>query len=93
LVLGHRNIIRRGLEPALEAAGLPSLRWHDLRHIAASLLISQGASVGHVSRLLGHANPAITLSIYAHAFARAEHDERTRERMEAAFGGLLIESS
>jgi hypothetical protein len=39
--------------------------------------------------LLGHANPAITLSIYAHAFACAEHDERTRERMEAAFGGLL----
>ena len=79
----------RGLEPALKAAGLPKLRWHDLRHIAASLLIAQGASVGHVSRLLGHANPSITLSIYAHAFAGAEHDERTRDAMEAAFGGLM----
>ena len=84
-----RNIYRRGLRPALAAAGLPHLRWHDLRHVAASLLIAQGASVGHVSRLLGHANPAITLSTYSHAFAAAEHDERTRERMEQAFGEVL----
>jgi integrase len=45
--LAVRNIIRRGLEPAIEAAGLPRLRWHDLRHVAASLLIAQGASVGY----------------------------------------------
>ena len=30
-----------------------------------------------------------TLSIYAHVFARAEHDERTRDRMEAAFRACL----
>jgi integrase len=87
--LGVRNIIRRGLLPALEAADLPQLRWHDLRHVAASLLIAEGASVGYVSRILGHATPAITLSIYAHEFARAEHDQQTRDRMEAAFGSLL----
>jgi integrase len=87
--LAVRNIIRRGLEPAIEAAGLPRLRWHDLRHVAASLLIAQGASVGYLSRILGHANPAITLSIYAHVFARAEHDEPTRDRMEAAFRACL----
>jgi integrase len=81
-----RNIGRRGPEPALTAAGIERLRWHDLRHVAASLLISEGAPVGYVSRMLGHASPAITLSIYAHVFARAEHDERTGERMEAAFG-------
>jgi integrase len=84
-----RNIDRRGLRPAVAAAGLPHLRWHDLRHVAASLLIAEGASVGHVSRLLGHANPAITLQTYSHAFAAAEHDERTRERMEQAFGKVL----
>ncbi len=87
--LGVRNIIRRGLETALEAAGLPHLRWHDLRHVAASMLIAEGAAVGYLSRLLGHASPAITLKTYAHAFAQAEHDERTRERMEAAFGDML----
>jgi integrase len=87
--LAVRNIVRRGLLPALGKAGLPRLRWHDLRHLAASLLIAQGASVGHVSRLLGHATPSITLSTYSHAFASAEHDERTRERMEQAFGDVL----
>jgi len=49
----------------------------------------EGASVAYVSRVLGHANPAITLSIYAHEFARAEHADRPRERMEQAFGDLL----
>jgi hypothetical protein len=42
-----------------------------------------------VSRVLGHANPAITLSTYAHEFAREEHADATRERMEAAFGEML----
>ena len=87
--LNHRNITRRGLEKAIENGKLPKIRWHDLRHIAASALIAEGASVSYASRVLGHASPAITLSIYAHEFARVEHAERTRERMEQAFGQLL----
>lgn len=87
--LAVRNIIRRSLEPALAAAELPKLTWHDLRHLAASLLIAEGATVGYVSRILGHATPAITLSLYAHEFSKAEHDDQTRKRMEAAFGGLF----
>ena len=62
---------------------------HDLRHVAASVLIAEGASVAYVARVPGHANPAITLSTYAHEFARAEHADRTRDAMEAAFGELL----
>jgi site-specific recombinase XerD len=87
--LDHRNITRRGLEKAIENGKLPKIRWHDLRHLAASALIAEGASVAYLSRLLGHASPAITLSIYAHEFARAEHADRTRERMESAFGELI----
>ena len=87
--LDHRNITRRGLKKALETAGLPHLRWHDLRHLAASALISQGASIAYLSRILGHTNPATTLSIYAHQYASAEHAETTRQRMEDAFGTLL----
>jgi integrase len=82
-------IVRHGLAKAIEAAGLPHLSWHDLRHVAASMLIAEGASVAYVSRVLGHASPAITLTTYAHLFAAAEHADRTRERMEAAFKGLL----
>jgi hypothetical protein len=51
--------------------------------------VAEGASVPYLSRRLGHANPAITLSIYAHEFARAEHAAHTRDRMESAFGQLL----
>jgi len=87
--VGHHNVGRRGLEPALKAAKLPALSWHDLRHVAASVLIAEGASVAYVARVPGHANPAITLSTYAHEFARAEHDDRTRDGMEAAFGERL----
>lgn len=85
----RRNMVRRGLEKAITAAGVPHLSWHDLRHVAASVLIAEGASVAYLSRVLGHASPAITLSTYAHEFAQAEHADRTRERMEAAFGGLI----
>jgi integrase len=87
--LHYRNVVRRGLEKALAAGGLPALRWHDLRHLAASALIAQGVSVAYLSRVLGHASAAITLSIYAHEFARAEHDDRTREMMEAVYGEVL----
>lgn len=87
--LNHRNISRRGLEKAIEKGKLPKIRWHDMRHIAASALIAEGASVPYLSRVLGHASPAITLAIYAHEFARVEHADRTRERMEQAFGSIL----
>lgn len=85
----RRNLMRRGLRTALDRSDLPQLTWHDLRHIAASALIAEGASVPYLARILGHSSPTITLAVYAHEFARAEHAERTRERMEAAFGELL----
>ena len=51
----------------LRKAGLPeSTRYHDLRHGAASLLLSQGVPVPAVSNLLGHRDSSITLRVYAH---------------------------
>jgi integrase len=66
--------------------GRTGLRWHDLRHTYASLLILQGANVVYVSRMLGHASPTITLTVYSHLLDRAEHATRMRDGMEAAFG-------
>ena len=59
--LHYRNLSRRGLEAAALRAGLvgegrPRLRFHDLRHSFASLLISEGLDVVFVSRQLGHAD-------------------------------------
>lgn len=59
----------RVFKPALEASGLdPELRPHDLRHTAASLAISGGASVKVVQRQLGHSSPAVTLNTYTGLF-------------------------
>lgn len=77
-------------KPALRAAGLPAtLRFYDLRHTAASLLIREGASVKAVQRQLGHATASITLDTYGHLFpdeldALAERLEDLRARALAA---------
>nr|MBA3301396.1 site-specific integrase [Thermoleophilaceae bacterium] len=85
---------RRALTRAMDRAGLvddsrPKLRFHDLRHTFASLLISQGQNVVFVSRQLGHAKPDVTLGVYAHLFDGAEHAARASDALEARFGSLL----
>jgi integrase len=45
---------------------LPVMRLHDLRHVHATLLLKAGVPVHVVAARLGHADPAITLSVYAH---------------------------
>jgi integrase len=56
-------------KPAVRAIGLPpTLRFYDLRHTAASLLIREGASVKAVQKQLGHATASITLDTYGHLF-------------------------
>ena len=61
-----------------------------MRHTFASLLVAQGADVVFVSRQMGHANAAITLSIYAHLFDGARHADCTREALESGFGHVLL---
>jgi integrase len=67
-----RNWRSRVWHPALRRAGLRSIRIHDARHTHASLLIASGADIVAISRRLGHANPSITLNVYAHTFARRD---------------------
>lgn len=45
---------------------MPPIRFHDLRHTAATLLLSRGLNPKIVSEMLGHASIAITLDIYSH---------------------------
>ncbi|BCL83230.1 site-specific integrase [Ktedonobacteria bacterium brp13] len=60
------DLIRRSFRPLLEKAGLPPMRFHDLRHTTATLLLSMGAHPKIVQELLGHSNIMITLEIYSH---------------------------
>jgi integrase len=50
----------------LRRAGLPRIRFHDLRHTAATLLLGQGVHPKIVSEMLGHTQIAITLDLYSH---------------------------
>ena len=51
---------------------LPHARLHDLRHIHATTLLLAGVPVHVVAARLGHADPAITLRVYAHVIRSAE---------------------
>ena len=42
------------------------MRFHDLRHTFASLLIDQGENIKYIQVQLGHSNPTVTLNVYAH---------------------------
>jgi integrase len=60
-----RNV-RRVLDLAGEAAGLPWVTFHTFRHTCASLLFESGKNIKQVSDWLGHADPAFTLRTYVH---------------------------
>jgi len=64
--IGPQNLTRRYFKPALKVAGLPEIRFHDLRHTYASLLIEQGENIKYISSQLGHASTTITLDVYSH---------------------------
>ena len=63
--LEPRNV-RRVLYRLLKDASLPRVRFHDLRHSAASLLIASGVELVEVSQLLGHSELRVTADLYSH---------------------------
>jgi Phage integrase family len=64
------NLITRGFHPARKRAGIRRIRFHDLRHTYASLMIRNGEDIVVVSRLLGHANASFTFNVYCHMLPR-----------------------
>lgn len=64
--LRRSNFLRREFTPTLKKAGLPRIRFHDLRHSCASLALQGGVPPHVVARMLGHSRVSITLDLYAH---------------------------
>jgi integrase len=81
----HANLLQRGFYPALRRAGLRKVHFHGLRHSYASLMLANGEDIVRVSRLLGHANPTITLNVYAHMLPR-EHYGSTDRLAKLVYG-------
>jgi integrase len=72
------NITKRSFKRYLVMAGLSrDIRFHDLRHTAATLLLASGVNVKVVSELLGHSNVSITLNIYAHVLPHMQQSAVT----------------
>jgi integrase len=68
---------------------LPKVTLHALRHTHVSQLIASGLDVVTVSRRIGHSNPTVTLTVYAHLLGNT--DERAANVVEAAMAGVLTE--
>ena len=64
--MNYSNMVQRYFLPALKAADLPRVRFHDLRHTNASLRLENGENIKYIQTQLGHANPTVTLNVYAH---------------------------
>lgn len=79
------NVYYQRYKPLLKKAGLPeTLRFHDLRHTVASLLLADGAHPKIAQELLGHSSVRITLDIYSHAIPTLQRE--TMERLEGRLG-------
>ena len=82
--LDGNNIRRRSFARLLERADLPPMRFHGLRHAAATLLMAEGVPVKAISELLGHSDITTTLRIYAHVLPTAQ--EQAAGAMDRLFG-------
>jgi integrase len=80
---------RRSFWRLLEKAGLPRMRFHDLRHSCASLLLVQGVPARVVMETLGHSNISITMDTYTHVLP--ELQRQAAEAMDRALGDRGLE--
>ena len=76
--LRRSNFLRRQWAPLLARAGLEGVRFHDLRHTSASLLLAAGVHPKIVQERLGHATVGITLDTYSHVLGSLQREVADR---------------
>jgi integrase len=82
--MSRADLITRSFKPLLRRAGLPDIRFHDLRHTCATLLLGRGVHAKLVQELLGHSTIAVTLDTYSHVLPGM--DDRLADMMDDALG-------
>jgi len=70
----HPDRMVERFQKLLKDAGLPHMRFHDLRHSAATILLSMGVHPKIVPELLGHSNISITMDVYSHVLPSMQKD-------------------
>ena len=86
-LMDRDNFRHRVWGPAVKAAGLHGLRFHDLRHSHAAMLIAQGEHPKVIQSRLGHASITVTLDTYGHLFDGL--DEGAAERLNGQLASYL----
>jgi integrase len=76
--------LNRAFKALLKRAGLPEIRFHDLRHTCATLLLRQGVNPKFVQELQGHADISLTLNVYSHILP--DMGDAAAGAMDAALG-------
>jgi integrase len=86
--LNRHNLTRRSFKPLLKRAGIPQVRFHDLRHTCATLLLTRDVNPKIVYQMLGHSSIAITLDTYSHVLPNC--GTRPRRRWRRHYRSLLL---
>ena len=80
------KVLHREYKSLLQKAKLPTtLRFHDLRHSAASLLLAQGIHPRAIMELLGHNSITVTMNVYGHVMPAMMRE--AADKMDAILGG------
>ena len=72
------NMVQRYFQKGLRDAKIPRIRFHDLRHTYASLLLQQGENIKYIQSQLGHSSPTVTLNVYSHLMKKENQEAACR---------------
>ena len=78
--------VTKGFQKMLERAGLPKIRFHDLRHTCASLLLAQGVHPRAIMETLGHSQISLTMNTYSHVMPAIRKE--VADRMDEILTGV-----
>lgn len=70
----HPTVVTRNFNVVALKAGLHGVRFHDLRHTFASLMLLRGAKPKVISEALGHSSVAFTMDVYSHIIEGMQQD-------------------
>jgi integrase len=88
LAPGHNGLVQ--LKMLLIKAGLPDIRFHDMRHSTATLLLFEGVHPKVVQEILGHSEISITMDTYSHVLPTMQRN--AMDRLNRAFeGGRMLQ--
>lgn len=78
------NLVKRRFTPLMKAIGCPEMRFHDLRHTYAAMMIEKNVQIKYIQRNLGHSSIQVTIDNYGHLMP--EIATEAMQKLDDAFG-------